>query len=258
MVQSSLTAWLKKAKVNYEEVHSPAVPESAAVSSQRIHNHTAEARIGNGQDQDTVEGLARVTEVEELSESPSNTLDKSLTQTDVGLPPNASLATITADTLPAFRRMTALLLPVPYPDKFYKEILTDEVASNISMLALWAHGSASPRVVAGIRCRIISHPAGTSPSPSLYVSTVTTLAPFRGHGLARALLRRVTARAIELYHVGTVTAHNWEGHAEAKGWYEQLGFKAVKYEKEYYRKLKPGGAYLFERVVGPRDLLQEA
>jgi ribosomal protein S18 acetylase RimI-like enzyme len=257
MVQSSLTAWLKKAKVNFEEVSLPAVLESAVVSPQHVQNHVAEAETRKGQDEDTIEGPTGDAIVEETSESASNMFDKSLILKDANLSPNASLATITADTLPAFRRMTALLLPVPYPDKFYKEILTDDVASNVSMVALWADGSGLPRLVAGIRCRIISHPAGTSPLPSLYVSTVTTLAPFRGHGLARALLRHVTARAIELYHIGTVTAHNWEGHAEAKGWYEQLGFKVVKYEKDYYRKLKPGGAYLFEKVVGPRDLLGE-
>ena len=61
--------------------------------------------------------------------------------------------------------------------------------------------------------------------------------------------------AIEEYEIGTVTAHMWEANEEAGEWYEKMGFVKVKYEKEYYRKLKPGGAWLFERKVGPGDLL---
>jgi hypothetical protein len=34
-----------------------------------------------------------------------------------------------------------------------------------------------------------------------------------------------------------------------------MGFRRVKFEEAYYRKLKPGGAWLLERKVGPGDLL---
>ena len=243
MVQTSLAGWLKKPQSKHESstpttvVASPKDgPEKAAVSP------TSELEAGKQQ---------------MFTAEPADSVTKTSSTLQSRLPPNATIAPITADTLSAFRRMTALLLPVPYPDKFYNEILTDEVASSISLVALWSSSDtkAAPRVVAGIRCRLISHPAGTHPAPSLYISTVTTLAPFRGHGLARALLREVTRQAIELYDVGTVTAHMWEANEEAGEWYEKMGFKRVQYEKEYYRKLKPGGAWLFEKMVGPRDLL---
>jgi len=258
MVQTSLAGWLRKPLPKQEEVTLPTSKPDAISELPTPPKDEDEAKVelGNGQ-ADNAEDRE---DENATTESPQKSSVTTTTKTT--LPPNATLASITADTLPSFKRMTTLLLPVAYPDKFYNEILSDSIASSISLVALWSpspssseKATASPRVVSGIRCRLISHPLATSPAPSLYISTITTLAPFRGHGLARALLREVVRTAIEEYEIGTVTAHMWEANEEAGEWYEKMGFVKVKYEKEYYRKLKPGGAWLFERKVGPGDLL---
>ena len=199
---------------------------------------------------------------------------------------NVSISPVTATTLPQFRRIITLLLPVPYSDKFFHEILRDDVVSSLTLAALWFDGpSSTPRVVSGIRCRLLAQsPTVAQPSssaataaaaaatalgffqaapssaeegekPSLYVSTIATLAPYRGHGIATELLRQVTARAIDDYGVATVTAHVWEANEEAREWYAKLGFLEVKREPEYYRRLRPMGAWLLERKVCPSDLL---
>jgi ribosomal protein S18 acetylase RimI-like enzyme len=244
MVQTSLAAWLKKplakaAAATTKEISKPEPPLKDQPLEHGPEEHDKEEQGENPK------GMGE--------NGTANTgTTSAITRNIANLPPNASLAFITAETLPAFRRMTTLLLPVPYPDKFYNEILTNDIAASISLVALW-----DDRVVAGIRCRLISHPAGMHPAPSLYISTLTTLAPFRNHGLARALLRCITTVAIREYEIGTVTAHNWEGHEEAGQWYEKMGFRRVRFEEGYYRKLKPSGAWLFERKVGPGDLLGE-
>lgn len=195
------------------------------------------------------------------------------------LPPNVELSSITSEWLHSFRRLNALLLPVPYTDKFYDETLNDPVAASMSLVALWhdaplderSSPASKPRVVAGIRCRLLQRSPSLSiksisknitlcnnvdkESPSLYISTIVTLAPFRHHGLAKALLNRVTARAVDEYGIKSVTAHVWEANTEARQWYAKQGFKEIVFEDNYYRRLKPGGAWIVERSIGVTDLL---
>lgn len=167
-------------------------------------------------------------------------------------------------------RMTALLLPIPYPKKFFEEVIEDPVTESICLIALWAQPSGDGRnptqkVVSGIRCRLLARsPAlpqakneadDSEEPPTLYIAALTTLAPYRGHGLASALFQRVLTRAIREYGITTVTAHRWEANEEAQGWYESHGFKEVGFASDYYRRLKPSGAFTLERKIGPQDLL---
>ncbi|KAF2404232.1 hypothetical protein EJ06DRAFT_455747, partial [Trichodelitschia bisporula] len=168
------------------------------------------------------------------------------------LPSNVTLAPIAPSTLTSFRRLNSVILPVPYSERFYAEILSDPVVASLSAVALWADTPASkPRVVAGIRCRLLAPVADAA--PSLYVATIATLSPFRGHGIASALLHRVIAHAAREYGVTTVSAHVWEGNVEVWEWYSVLGFTKAVFEEEYYKKLRPGGAWVLERPVRVTD-----
>jgi ribosomal protein S18 acetylase RimI-like enzyme len=171
---------------------------------------------------------------------------------------------VTEDNISQFRRLVTVLLPATYTDKFYSETLTDPVISSVSLLALWKDEVGQDgKVVAGIRCRVlVSSPAeipkrekDTADEPSLYISTIGTLAPFRNHGLATMLLRQVMWRAVQDYGISTVTAHVWEANEEARAWYAKLGFQEAKYEADYYRKLRPSGAWLLQRRVLPTDFM---
>jgi ribosomal protein S18 acetylase RimI-like enzyme len=165
------------------------------------------------------------------------------------------------------------MFPISYQDKFYNDTISDPIAASISLVALWhdtsEHGSSSPsskpRVVAAIRCRLLtSSPSSTAKTPSkhdsgtfpsLYISTIATLSPFRNHGLAQALLQIVTRRALNDYGVKTISAHVWEANTEGRQWYAKHGFKEVHFEKDYYRKLKPNGAWVVERPISIADFL---
>lgn len=264
MVQTSLSAWLTKAK--------PKDVEHTVLASRDDGSRNSDAQeldtsVTNAtQRQHHVEEESEGVEGARVGDAQLDNKDKSSGITRSRLPANATLAAITPETLPSFRSMTALLLPVPYPDKFFHDIIHDEITSSISMVALWSDDSATstsrPRVVAGIRCRLIAHspsriiPIGDA-IPSLYIGTIETLAPFRRHGLASALLRRITARAIREYGITTVTAHMWEANEEARDWYAKLGFKEMQFDPDYYRRLKPSGAYLLEKRIVPHDLFSE-
>jgi len=38
-------------------------------------------------------------------------------------------------------------------------------------------------------------------------------------------------------------------------WYKKRGFKEVRLEQNYYRRLRPSGAWLLQRETRPSDLL---
>ncbi|KAJ4994342.1 N-acetyltransferase san [Stagonosporopsis vannaccii] len=181
------------------------------------------------------------------------------------LPPNAELAPLTHEHLDAFKRLNALTLPIPYPDSFYKETMT-EPHHSITLVALW-HPSAEstsdetrpdgekhettptrPRLIGAIRCRLL-------PSSQLYISTLGVLAPYRSHGIAMHLLQSVVKRAVADHGVRCVTAHVWEANDEGLEWYKKRSFEILGREDAYYRKLKPQGAFLVRKWIGVGDLL---
>lgn len=164
---------------------------------------------------------------------------------------------LTEELLPDFKRLVALTLPIPYPESFYKETMT-EPHHSITLVALWHASPTSddsaepslekPRLVGAIRCRLL-------PSSQLYISTIGILAPYRSHGLAMHLLQAVVKKAVELHSVRCVTAHVWEANEEGLEWYKKRNFETLGKENEYYRKLRPQGAFLVRKWIGVGDLL---
>jgi len=166
--------------------------------------------------------------------------------------------------LSAFKRLNSLLLPIPYQNKFYDEILTDPVTASVTFVAIWhdddddkkndtsassnAHAqdinaTDQGKLIAGIRCRILTSTDTTE--AHLYISTLTLLSPYRGQGIATHLLSAALSAAERGNHgVTAVCAHVWEANDEALAWYARRGFRVVGREEGYYRRLTPGGAVL--------------
>lgn len=191
------------------------------------------------------------------------------------LPAEAVIRRCSAAHLKALRRLNSVLLPIAYPDKFYRETLDDPVVASLTRLAFWrSSGPQQPaltsgpsqavdesqkgQLVAAIRCRLgVQAPddtASTAANVELYIATLATLSPFRSYGIAKHLLEEVTDFAIKRYHIVAVTAHVWEANEEALAWYKNRGFKVVGREDGYYLRLKPQtAAWVVRRDVGPKD-----
>ena len=199
--------------------------------------------------------------------------------------PNTSLNLITPTTLPSFRRILSLLLPVRYPDKFFTEILSDPNVAAISRVAIWHEdlqpgkqkhtvpppGAQEPpaskeqsipeipeygTVIGGIRCRIEPIPCspsieGPQPQHALYIQALALLSPYRGQGVATTLLNTVVDEAHARYEgLATVYAHVWEANTEGLEWYIKRGFVVEDGIVEgYYRRLKPDGARIVRRII---------
>lgn len=69
------------------------------------------------------------------------------------------------------------------------------------------------------------------------------------------LLQAIVKKAVELHSVRSVTAHVWESNEEGLEWYKKRNFEIIGKEEEYYRKLRPHGAFLVRKWIGVGDLL---
>ncbi|KAJ9666728.1 hypothetical protein H2201_003132 [Coniosporium apollinis] len=285
MLQTSISAWLNKPRAVAEPPPAPSTPRSPiAKTSTKVT--TAPALPSH-----PPAPPAPLAPPQKPAAQPTPPTPALPSRKPRPLPSNITLEPVTPSTLPSLRRLNSLLLPIPYPQKFYDEILSDPVTSSITLVALWhdtpplaAAVSATatapdsnptttttttspeptnpapskPRVVAGIRCRLLPSPnsstsANTSPNspshPVLYISTLATLSPYRTHGLATHLLQSVVLAAHTQYGVVEVCAHVWEANTEALAWYKRRGFEVRGREEGYYRRLKPQGAWAVGRRV---------
>ncbi|KAI0522205.1 acyl-CoA N-acyltransferase [Xylaria bambusicola] len=192
------------------------------------------------------------------------------------LHPQASISRIQSEHIPVLRRITSLLLPVNYPDSFYAR-LSDPLSSGaFSRVILWhdeKNGSSAPgKVIGGLVCRPEPSPfhsgtVETSRSPTrptvpsaqpnaLYIQSLVLLSPYRGLGLAAALLDEVVADAVRSeFACESVWAHVWTQNEEGMQWYTARGFARVEEVKKYYHKLQPDSAWIVRRDIGPRVVL---
>ena len=270
MPQSTLFAWIERFQ---------AEPASAVQEEHEDPSSSASQRCTTGF-QTAHKGSAPA---EEVSKHQPTSAHSSINSW-INLPPlpiNARISPCVEDRIPAFRRLNASLLPIPYQDGFYKETLDDPIIASVTRIATWdsatlklgagdhtdkhersivdtSSDQTKGQLVAAIRCRMLaSQPQDPlAPRPVLYISTIGTLSPFRGHSLAAHLLAEVTHTAVEEYDTSVVMAHVWEVNEEAMAWYLKRGFEIVARIEDYYRRLAPkSAAWLIKREIRPSDII---
>lgn len=184
------------------------------------------------------------------------------------LPKQASISLISQSHVQPLRRINSLLLPIHYPDSFYHKILSPDPPISFSRVISWTDNDT--KVIGGIVCRLDpalasdSTPESPKYIPSsydIYIQSLSLLSPYRGKGLAAAVLNVIIAAATAQNEVRieSLYAHVWTENEEALEWYSARGFKpegAV--ISGYYRRLKPDTAYIFRRRLTPTDHLQAA
>jgi len=248
MPQSTLANWLARKQ-------SPVAPSTESKPVAETEN-----------EQLMPSGLSEREEAPESIRPPLGLTKPINTRVRSQLPANVTIEPCHEKYLPGYRKMNALLLQIPYREEFYKETMEDPIIASVTRLALWherSSTSASPtsteaKLVAAIRCRVLASPPENpyEKVPVLYISTLTTLGPFREHAIASHLLAEVTRLAIKLYNVKAVSGHVWEANVDGLEWYKKRGFRLVAHEPEYYRRLAPKTAALvIRRDIGPTDLL---
>ncbi|KAI1417330.1 hypothetical protein F5Y13DRAFT_152513 [Hypoxylon sp. FL1857] len=187
------------------------------------------------------------------------------------LHPQATIAPILPEYIPALRRITSLLLPVNYPDSFYAR-LSDPLSSGaFSRVLLWSdpadpNSNAAPKVIGGLVCRPEPSPftssrnrpqQPTTPDSqpnALYIQSLVLLAPYRQLGLAAALLDEVVRLASDSpFACNEVYAHVWTDNEDGLRWYLARGFTKHGEVKGYYFKLRPDSAWIVRRAIAPNN-----
>ncbi|EXJ66091.1 uncharacterized protein A1O5_10706 [Cladophialophora psammophila CBS 110553] len=166
--------------------------------------------------------------------------------------PEALVASVSAEHLPAIQRLTATTLPVRYSDAFFTTTLTDPIVSQLSRVVLYAS-----QPVGWIRCRLepcspnISFLAQRNRPPSqIYIQALALLSPYRSLGLATLLLDTILSSAsAQAADTVCIYAHVWEKNDDALEWYSNRGFKRVMLVEHYYRKLRPSGAWIVRKEL---------
>lgn len=186
------------------------------------------------------------------------------------LHPNLELRPCTKEDIPRLKQLNSLLLPIPYPENFYRETIQDAAINNLTLLAVWHKDPTDPKIarkqketlIGAIRCRILNEPSQaartTQEGPMLYLSTLVLLSPFRGQGIATEMLDTITQRAVKDHGVSSVGAHVWEANADGLEWYRKRGFTELRREESYYPRLKPTAAVVMQRRIGVLDLVGKA
>ncbi len=157
----------------------------------------------------------------------------------------AQISTIESSHIPAIKRLTSSTLPVHYPEKFFGDTIRDRHVADLSRVLLY-----DEKPVGWIRCRLEPSPAGPQRTSvnQIYIQALCVLAPYRNCGYASHLLGSVLdTENLTKYNATFVYAHVWENNEDALLWYDKRNFQRTILIDQYYRKLKPGGAWIVKR-----------
>ena len=185
-----------------------------------------------------------------VSESDDDLVDTACSRSEASKEPTFVITGVEKDHLKPLQRLTSVLLPVKYPDSLFTGSVDDPIPASFSRVAL-----SESQPVGWMRCRLDPFPEPTVPPTitkpiynRLYIQALCLLAPFRGQGIATALLDAILDAALLQQHdVEYVYAHVWETNESALVWYERRAFHRVMLVEGYYRKLKPNGAWIMKR-----------
>ena len=162
--------------------------------------------------------------------------------------PKAQIVPVSQTHLPSIQRLTNTTLQVRYGDKFFQGTVNDETAAPLSRVVLY-----SSEPVGWIRCCLEPCGPENGSQPQLqqiYIQALALLAPYRGIGLASFLLDTIINSVIaRAPNTVCIYAHVWENNEDALDWYSKRGFKRVLLLERYYRRLKPGGAWIVRKEL---------
>ncbi|PWN98422.1 acyl-CoA N-acyltransferase [Tilletiopsis washingtonensis] len=188
------------------------------------------------------------------------------------LPQRSALAALTPNNVGQLRRLNAVLFPVRFSERWYRDVLGRDV-QLINRFVLF-----NDIPVGNICCRFERLDGGKK--VAVYIMTLGVLAPYRRLGLASKLIAHLLSVAgvgdtvdlvdpnapaptpvkgkdgketkpdpvTEQLVVESIYLHVQTGNDEAKAFYEKHGFKETKRVEDYYRaNIEPRSAWLLER-----------
>eukprot|EP00095_Tigriopus_kingsejongensis_P011568 maker-scaffold1091_size63258-snap-gene-0.12 protein:Tk11568 transcript:maker-scaffold1091_size63258-snap-gene-0.12-mRNA-1 annotation:"N-acetyltransferase " len=150
------------------------------------------------------------------------------------------LGDITPHNLKLLKKVNAVVFPVVYHDKFYKDVLE---AGDLAKLVYY-----NDIVVGAVCCRIDAD-AGRK----LYIMTLGCLAPYRRLGIGTAMLKHVLDFVERDGQFDSVFLHVQVNNESAIRFYQKFGFDIVETKAQYYKRIEPADAHVLEKRLRPGD-----
>lgn len=177
--------------------------------------------------------------------------------------PQITIQPVQSDHLPALARLTSALLPIPYQPSFYTSTLTDDGARTFSFEAIYtppppltSNPQPAPpaQPIGWIRCALHPIPTPSARQHDVYIKALLIHPAYRTLGIASTFLHQILhSPDLTRFNVAQISAHVWEENGEALEWYVKRGFERGEFVEGYYRRLRPGGAWVVRMAVERLD-----
>jgi ribosomal protein S18 acetylase RimI-like enzyme len=150
------------------------------------------------------------------------------------------------------RALNRAILPVPYPESFYKDMLTNR--PSLTKLVYY-----KDVIVGAVCCKIEREveeddakegdaKADVETEKRLCILTLALLAPYRNRGIGTKLLAYVMAEASRL-KVSSVYLHVQTNNDLALNFYKKNGFEVTETIEKYYPRLDPPSCHVLTKQV---------
>lgn len=153
------------------------------------------------------------------------------------------LGDITPHNLKLLKKVNAVVFPVVYHDKFYKDVLE---AGELAKLAFY-----NDLVVGAVCCRVDTVPE--TGQRKLYIMTLGCLAPYRRLGIGAQMLAHVMDIVEKDGNIDAVFLHVQVNNESALSFYRRFGFEVVETKEQYYKRIEPADAHVLEKKVAKKE-----
>uniref|UniRef100_A0A0K0FA91 N-terminal methionine N(alpha)-acetyltransferase NatE n=2 Tax=Strongyloides TaxID=6247 RepID=A0A0K0FA91_STRVS len=152
-----------------------------------------------------------------------------------------SLEPLTPKTITAFKIINSSVFPVQYSEKFYQEILNEDVQDFSRIVILKSSGTP----IGAVSCRIASPKLGTNLTDSdLYIMTLGTLPAYRRRKIGTILLEYIFQLCKKLSFIKRIVLHVQTSNEEALDFYKKFGFRIADTIEGYYKRIDVTSAHL--------------
>lgn len=149
------------------------------------------------------------------------------------------LGDVTPHNLKLLKKVNAVVFPVMYHDKFYKDVLE---------AGPWAKLAYYNDIVVGAVCCRLDTDAKTG-SRKLYIMTLGCLAQYRRLGIGTTMLEHVLQQVDKEGNIDSIFLHVQINNSSAIEFYKKFGFDIVETREAYYKRIEPADAHVLEKKI---------
>lgn len=155
-----------------------------------------------------------------------------------GIKQQLDIKNITSENLSQAKSIIRKVFPVAYSENFYKDVLSNHGYSKLAYL---------DNLPIGVMCCKLCETDGVK---KIYITVLGCLVPYRGQGYGTALLNEVYLLVKNQNNKSKIIClHVQSSNELALSFYRKHGFKIIKKESNYYRRLKPSSAFMLQKIL---------